>query len=245
MLHIASPAATDLIIQFFTTEQLLQYFEKDDEDGEKYLFSSGFLSRRVLLRKLVCRLDGQSAFDLLNTRSKDGQMVLFCPHWPNQTADELMQILQTLNSAEKYLASLLAVRDDGEPMLFTVWPGPLNKILSTLTISERHIVMNLKDASGRNILHVRGDLFSPKDMVDLFVLLSDDEYFFNLVSAKDNCNITPLFHVKADTMLAVLRRFETLQRRYLINITDDKGRTALHSCRFEKPAVTRELFSFV
>ena len=244
MLHIASPAATDLIIQFFTTEQLLQYFE-NDEDGEKYLFSTGFLSCVVLLRKLVCRLDGQCAFDLLNTRSKDGQTALFCPHWPNQTADELMQILQTLNSAEKYLASLLAVRDDGEPMLFTVWPGPLNKILSTLTISERHIVMNLKDASGRNILHVRGDLFSPKDMVDLFVLLSDDEYFFNLVSAKDNCNITPLFHVKADTMLAVLRRFETLQRRYLINITDDKGRTALHSCRFEKPAVTRELFSFV
>ena len=79
-------------------------------------------------------------------------------------------------------------------------------------------------------------------MVDLFVLLSDDEYFFNLVSAKDNCNITPLFHVKADTMLAVLRRFETLQRRYLINITDDKGRTALHSCRFNEPAFTRELF---
>ena len=93
-----------------------------------------------------------------------------------------MQILQSLNSAEKYLASLLAVRDDGEPMLFTVWPGPLNKILGTLTITQRHIVMNLKDASGRNILHVHGDLFSPKDMVDLLDLLSDDDYCFNLVS---------------------------------------------------------------
>ena len=59
-----------------------------------------------------------------------------------------MQILLSLDSAEKYLASLLAVRDNGQPMLFTVWPGPLNKILSTLTISDRHIVMNLKDVSG-------------------------------------------------------------------------------------------------
>ena len=158
MLHIASPAATDLIIQFFTTEQLLQYFEQDDEDEEKYLFSTGFLLRRVLLRKLVCRRDGQSAFDLLNTRSKDGKMALFCPHWPNESADELMRILQTLNSAEKYLASLLAVRDDGQPMLFTDWPGPLNKILSTLTIHERHICY-LKDTSGRNILHVRVTYF--------------------------------------------------------------------------------------
>ena len=134
----------ETIIEYLTPDQILQFLQLENDEGEKYLYSLELHDqwRSLQLSIILCRLPEVSQrYEVLSIRDDSGRTVL------HHTAEK--EILDSLESQELCF-QLLSTQDyKGRTPLFTLLPSDLKRALDSVTVEQRLTLINMRDNDGQ------------------------------------------------------------------------------------------------
>ena len=134
----------ETIIEYLTPDQILQFLQLQDDEGEKYLYSLRLhcTFRLSLLSKILYRLPEVSQrYEVLSIRDESGRTVL------HHRAEK--EILDSLESQELCFQLLSTQDNKGQIPLFTLLPSDLKSALDSVTVEQRLTLINMRDNEGQ------------------------------------------------------------------------------------------------
>ena len=133
------------IIEYLTPDQILQFLQMEDDEGEKYLYSLRLHMpplRSSLLDKILYRLPEVSQrYEVLSIRDMSGHNVL------HYRADK--EILHSLESQDLCFQLLSTQDNKGQTPLFTLLRSDLETALDSVTVEQRLTLINIRDNEGQ------------------------------------------------------------------------------------------------
>ena len=149
------------IIEYLTPDQIIQFLQLQDDEGEKYLYSLQLHtnSRSSLeLRMILYRLPEVSQrYEVLSIRDKSGRNVL---HYRSEK-----EILDSLESQELCFQLLSTQDDKGQTAMFTLWSlSDLKSALDSVTVEQRLTLINMRDNEGQTAAEYHHTLISEEQI---------------------------------------------------------------------------------
>ena len=133
----------ETIIEYLTPDQILQYLQLEDDEGEKYLYSLELHFDSSLLTKILYRLPEVSQrYEVLSIRDKYHEWTVL-----QHRAEK--KILNSVESQELCFQLLSTQDNKGQTPLFTLWPSDLKSALDSVTVEQRLTLINMRDNEGQ------------------------------------------------------------------------------------------------